>query len=584
MADHTGSARPGTPSYKSNGSSYEHVVLGKLNPCKPDVITVADVEAHLAHKEAATAHGAAAAASLALHFANDGSGRRVLREENCYSKLGFCFPQRKKWRILIVLFIVQISMNFNAAIYPNAVPGMKEHFHVDGWKARLGQMVFLVAYAFGCELWAPWSEELGRKWVLQGSLFLVNLWQIPCALAPSFWVVFGFRFLGGLSSAGGSVTLGMVADMYEPNDQQFAVAFVVLGSVASAVITPIAGGAITQYLPWQWVFWISLIFGALTQALQLFLIPETRASILVTREAKRLRNEGTIVYSQDEIKGETLWKRLDWQECCTLMWRPYQFLIMEPIVRYLSLLSGFSDALIFIGLDSFGMVLKQWHFNHLTIGLSFIALLLSYIAAYFWFFYDYKKQGKMMRNEPDKFTPERRLWLLLFVAPLLSIGLFGFAWASLGPRSHIPWILPILFTVPIGIANFAVYMATIDYMIAAYGPYAASATGGNGFCRDLLAGLAALFATPFYNNVATGTKYQLTIPSLILSGIALLLIIPVYYCYAKGPEIRAKSKYASQLAQERAEHKEERQEAISASTSPDGSGSERDGEDAAAGD
>jgi hypothetical protein len=33
-------------------------------------------------------------------------------------------------------------------------------------------------------------------------------------------------------------------------------------------------------------------------------------------------------------------------------------------------------------------------------------------------------------------------------------------------------------------------------MIAAYGPYAASATGGNGLARDFLAGIAAMYATP----------------------------------------------------------------------------------------
>jgi hypothetical protein len=33
-------------------------------------------------------------------------------------------------------------------------------------------------------------------------------------------------------------------------------------------------------------------------------------------------------------------------------------------------------------------------------------------------------------------------------------------------------------------ANYAIYMATIDYMVAAYGPYSASATGGNGFARE----------------------------------------------------------------------------------------------------
>jgi len=33
-------------------------------------------------------------------------------------------------------------------------------------------------------------------------------------------------------------------------------------------------------------------------------------------------------------------------------------------------------------------------------------------------------------------------------------------------------------------------------MIAAYGPYAASATGGNGLARDFLAGIAAMYSTP----------------------------------------------------------------------------------------
>ena len=33
-------------------------------------------------------------------------------------------------------------------------------------------------------------------------------------------------------------------------------------------------------------------------------------------------------------------------------------------------------------------------------------------------------------------------------------------------------------------------------MIAAYGPYAASATGGNDLARDFLAGIAAIYAHP----------------------------------------------------------------------------------------
>lgn len=65
-------------------------------------------------------------------------------------------------------------MNFNASVYANGVPLLSEKFGISEQAARVGQMVFLIAYAFGCELWAPWSEELGRWPVLQLSLFLVN--------------------------------------------------------------------------------------------------------------------------------------------------------------------------------------------------------------------------------------------------------------------------------------------------------------------------------------------------------------------------------------------------------------------------
>src|SRR5699024_10576358 len=148
----------------------------------------------------------------------------------------FCFPSWKKWTILSVIFLVQTSMNFNTSLYSNGVGGISEEFGVSEQAARCGAMIYLITYAFGCELWAPWSEELGRKPILQLSMFLTNVWQVPVALAPNFATIMIGRAFGGLSLAGGSVTLGMVADMWEADTQQYAVACVVFSSVAGSVI------------------------------------------------------------------------------------------------------------------------------------------------------------------------------------------------------------------------------------------------------------------------------------------------------------------------------------------------------------
>lgn len=149
--------------------------------------------------------------------------RYVITEDDCYEELGFCFPTWKKWLILSVIFIVQVSMNFNTSLYSNGIGGISKEFGVSEQAARVGAAIFLLTYAFGCELWAPWSEELGRWPILQLSLFFVNIWQIPVGIAPNFATIIIGRALGGLSTAGGSVTLGMVADMWEADTQQYAV-------------------------------------------------------------------------------------------------------------------------------------------------------------------------------------------------------------------------------------------------------------------------------------------------------------------------------------------------------------------------
>ena len=133
-----------------------------------------------------------------------------ITEEDCEGELGYSFPEWKKWTILTIIFLVQLSMNFNTSLYSNGLTGISEEFNVSLQGARCGAMIFLVLYAFGCELWAPWSEELGRWPILQLSLTLVNIWQLPVALAPNFACLMVGRALGGLSSAGGSVTLGMI--------------------------------------------------------------------------------------------------------------------------------------------------------------------------------------------------------------------------------------------------------------------------------------------------------------------------------------------------------------------------------------
>jgi len=389
-------------------------------------------------------------------------GKIELKEEDAWDELGFSFPSWKKWMILTVIFFVQTSMNFNTSLYSNGIGGISREFHISEQAARVGAAIFLVTYAFGCELWAPWSEEFGRKPILQLSLGLVNIWCLPVALAPNFATILVGRALGGLSSAGGSVTLGMIADVFEPDEQQYAVAYIVFSSVAGSILGPIIGGFIETYLDWRWTIWIQLIFGGFVQILHLFLVPETRATILLDRIAKKRRTSGQSpnVYGPNEL--EPFRERFTFKELMQTWIRPFRMFLTEPIVLTLSLLSGFSDALIFMQIQSLALVYNQWGFSTIQLGLAFIPIGLGYILAWLSFtpaIWRNKKERQLKPGD-EHAQYESRLWWLLYTAPCLPIGLIIFAWTSGGPPTH--WIGTMVGSGIIGIANYSIYMASID--------------------------------------------------------------------------------------------------------------------------
>lgn len=283
------------------------------------------------------------------------------------------------------------------------------------------------------------SEEFGRKPVLQASLFLVNIFQLPVALAPNFASIMVGRALGGLSSAGGSVTLGMIADMWDAENQQYAVAYVVFSSVGGSILGPVVGGFSERYLAWQWSIWIQLIFGGAVQLTHLLLVPETRTTCMMDKIAKKRRASGQNpnVYGPNEITPFK--ERFSAKEIIVTWIRPFKMFLTEPIVLVLSLLSGFSDALIFMFIQSFTLVYTQWNFGTVAQGLSFCSIGVGYIIAWLMFIPAIKRNKRDREQHPDdeRSQYESRLWWLLWTAPCLPIGLIGFAWTSGGPPIHV---------------------------------------------------------------------------------------------------------------------------------------------------
>lgn len=180
----------------------------------------------------------------------------------------------------------------------------------------------------------------------------------------------------------------------------------------------------------------------------------------MNRIAKKRRKEGNAeIWGPDELVPFK--DRFSAKEILLTWIRPFRMFLTEPIVLVLSLLSGFSDALIFMFIQSFALVYDQWNFSDIQIGLAFIPIGLGYLIGYISFIPAIRRNAKERAAKPndERAQYESRLWWLLFTAPCLPIGLFGFAWTIL-PK--LPWIASMIFAAVVGIANYSIYMATID--------------------------------------------------------------------------------------------------------------------------
>ena len=90
---------------------------------------------------------------------------------------------------------------------------------------------------------------------------------------------------------------------------------------------------------------MQLCCGGAAQLIHFLLVPETRATILLNREAKRRRAAG----GDPRVKGpiEMHGFNMNFKYIMTVWSRPFYMLFTEPIVAWLSSVSGFSDALTF---------------------------------------------------------------------------------------------------------------------------------------------------------------------------------------------------------------------------------------------
>ncbi|CAG7916074.1 unnamed protein product [Penicillium olsonii] len=467
-----------------------------------------------------------------------------------------------KWRKSMMTYIacgVTALAGYAAGEVSPASEELTEIWGISTVVYNLSITLFCCGFALAPMVLAPFSEINGRRpiFIASGVLFVASL--IGCGGTQSFAGLLVARFFQGVGGSTFSTMVGgVISDIYHAHDRNTAMALFSASALFGTGLAPLISGVIVTRTTWRWVFYSHAIVSAAFVVIIFFFFKETRGSVLLSRKAAKLNKyyeqleeagHHGVMLTSEESPDEKNIRRIRWkvksdEERASLLsmikisvYRPFHMLFTEPVVFFFSLWVSFSWAVLYLQFGSVPLVFRTSHnftteqsgavFTSMCVGV----ILISVISIY--------QERIAARFGLKSAAAEGRLYFVCVESVLLPIGMFWFGWTSF---PSVPWIVPAMAVGCSTMGIFSIYLATFNYLADTYHRYASSAIAAQSCCRNLLGGVFPLVTNAMFNNLGFPEA------SSLLGGIGAGLTLVPWVLALYGPQIRAKSKLASELA------------------------------------
>jgi EmrB/QacA subfamily drug resistance transporter len=204
---------------------------------------------------------------------------------NTVAQIARTEPVLHRWRAFNLLAVSYFMTIVDLTIVNVALPtiGRKLHFS----EANLQWVVTAYALTFGgfLLLGGRAADLLGRRRIVMLGLGVFTAASLACALATTDSFLIAMRGLQGLGAAivlpaALSIVMNMFAEGAERNK-----ALGIWGGIGAggATVGLVAGGLLTRYLGWQYIFFLNVPIGAAALLLAPRIVPESRLHTALRR-------------------------------------------------------------------------------------------------------------------------------------------------------------------------------------------------------------------------------------------------------------------------------------------------------------
>ncbi|CAG7939654.1 unnamed protein product [Penicillium olsonii] len=441
--------------------------------------------------------------------------------------------QVSKWSLNLLCALSAFIIALASSAYSGGLVEVISAFAISKEVALLGVSLYVIGFAIGPLLWAPLSENYGRRPVFVISGALLSIILAGTAGAHNIETLLVLRFLAGtLGSAPLIIAAGVIADVFPPLQRGLALGIYVVAPFLGPSVGPIVGGFIVEAGGWRWVQGFLALLAAAQWLLTLALLPETYGPVLLRRRAEAL----------SKVNGHTYRSALDINKISikltVALARPWVLLFREPIVllitMYMSIIYG-TLYMLFAAYPIVFQLTRGW--GEGIGGLSFLGVMVGILASVPHMFFGHVRYSKLVSKATSRLPPEARLPDCFLACIALPIGLFWFAWTN-SPSVH--WIVPILSGVPFGYGCTMLFLPCLNYLVDSYTIYAASVLAANSAMRSIFGAAFPLFTGKMYENL--GLHWAASVPAFLA-----LACVPIpYLFYVYGARIRRKCHYAAE--------------------------------------
>jgi EmrB/QacA subfamily drug resistance transporter len=181
----------------------------------------------------------------------------------------------QRW-VLALTSIGAVMVALDALVVASALTTIRQDLGASIEQLEWTVNAYSLSFAMLLMTAAAIGDRWGRRRTYVAGLVVFSLASVACALAPSVPFLIAARTFQGIGAAAVMpLAMGLLGAAFPPERRGWAIG-IFSGLTGLAVLGgPMIGGAVTQGLAWEWIFWINVPVGALAILLVLRKIPES---------------------------------------------------------------------------------------------------------------------------------------------------------------------------------------------------------------------------------------------------------------------------------------------------------------------